>query len=195
MIEIIAALDTWTAGEYPSIPKKLWGLTEIVHKTEKGSDQPIPVTCNNTSDRQQVALDDRYQLITWIRLQDQIFLQDEIDGENWAFGLSQGIVQRPTLRWVIAHRVELGEGWIFDFLRAIPTGLSVSGYQIVHVDRNGLNLNTDHEGIYLTELGRTVYEKHRFTWNIYVINLPIEFIKCGTVGDFITDENGQCLTA
>src|SRR5690349_20302621 len=107
MIEIIESFDAWTTETYPQLTQKLWGYTELVHKTEKGSDQPMPVTINNTSDRQQVALDDRYQLITWFRLPGTISLSNEVDGNDWAFGLQQGIVQTANLRWVIAHRVEI----------------------------------------------------------------------------------------
>jgi hypothetical protein len=201
MIEVIAEFDAWTAAQYPLLTQKLWGYTEIVHKTEAGSDQPMPVTINNTSDRQQVSLDDRYELETWFRLPGTIELQNEVDGNDWAFGLQQGIVQRPTLRWVIAHRVEIGDNWIFDFLQNIPSSFKIPGYQITHIDRNALTLDADHENIYLTELGKTVYEKHRFTWNLYVINLAAEYILCPTANldlcctDSLLTEAGACIIA
>ena len=208
MIPIINALDSWTASQYPALSSKLWGYTELVHKTEQGSDQPMPVTINNTSDRQQVALDDRYQLITWFRLPGTIEIKNDIDGNDWAFGLQHGIVQRPVLRWVIAHRVEIGDDWIFSFLKSIPSGFNLENYQMVFIDKNRATLDTDHEAIYLTELGKTVYEKHRFTWNLYVVNVAVEFILCpGANADlcctdslltetsncFLT-ENEDCLT-
>lgn len=198
MIEVINSFDAWTAAQYPLLTQKLWGYTEIVHKTEKGSDQPIPVTINNTSDRQQVSLDDRYQLITWFRLQNQIEIGNEVDGNDWAFGLQQGIVQRATLIWVIAHRVEIGDNWIFEFLKAIPSIFTIPGYQITHIDRNSLTLDTDHENIYLTELGKTVYEKHRFTWNLNVVSVACEYILCPTANidlccdDSLLTENEAC---
>lgn len=201
MIEVIAEFDAWTAAQYPLLTQKLWGYTELVHKTEGTSDQPIPVTINNTSDRQQIALDDRYELITWFRLPGTIELGNEVDGNDWAFGLQQGIVQRPTLRWVIAHRVEIGDNWIFGFLNAIPAIFKIPGYQITHIDRNALTLDTDHENIYLTELGKTVYEKHRFTRNLWVVNVPVEYILCPTANidlcctDSLLTEAGACFIA
>lgn len=198
MIEVIAEFDAWTAAQYPLLTQKLWGYTEIVHKTEGNSDQPIPVTINNTSDRAQIALDDRYQLITWFRLPGTIELGNEVDGNDWAFGLQQGIVQRPVLRWIIAHRVEIGDNWIFEFLKNIPSKLTIPGYQITHIDRNSLTLDVDHESIYMTELGKTVYEKHRFTWNLYVVNVAAEYILCPTANldlcctDSLLTEAGAC---
>lgn len=201
MIEVITELDAWTAEQYPLLLQKLWGYTELVHKTEGSSDQPMPVTINNTSDREQIAIDDRYQLITWFRLPGTIELQNEVDGNDWAFGLQQGIVQRPALRWVIAHRVEIGDNWIFEFLKNIPSTFKIPGHQITHIDRNALTLDADHESIYLTELGKTVYESHRFTWNLYVINIAVEYILCPTANldlcctDSLLTENGACLIA
>lgn len=178
MIGIINALDAWTAAQYPAIDQKLWGYAEIVHRTVEGSDQPIPGTINNTSDRSQIALDDRYQLITWFRLPGTIELKNDIDGSDWAFGLQHGIVQRANLRWVIAHRVEIGDNWIFTFLKSLPSGFTLADYQMIFIDKNRAVLDADHEAIYLTELGKTVYEKHRFTWNLYVLNVAVEYIPC-----------------
>jgi len=199
MIEIITSFDAWTAATYPLLTQKLWGYTELVHKTESGSDQPMPVTINNTSDRQQIALDDRYQLITWFRLPGTIELGNELDGNDWAFGLQQGIVQRVNLRWVIAHRVEIGDNWIFGFLKSLPGKFTIADYQITHIDKAGLVLDADHEAIYLTELGKTVYEKHRFTWNLYVLNVGVEYILCPGANDnlccndSLITEGGDCL--
>lgn len=178
MIGIINALDAWTAAQYPDLTQKLWGYTELVHRTVEGSDQPIPVTINNTSDRSQIALDDRYQLITWFRLPGTIEIKNDIDGNDWAFGLQHGIVQRANLRWVIAHRVEIGDDWIFQLIKALPSGFTLVDYQMVFIDKNRAVLDADHETIYMTELGKTVYEKHRFTWNLYVLNVAIEYIPC-----------------
>lgn len=201
MIEIIQAFDEWT-DNYTDVEKKLYGYCELMHKTEKGSDQPMPVKVvdGNSNRVEFAALDDRYQLITWFRLPGIIDLQDEIDGENWAFGLDSGEVQRANLRWIIAHRVELGERWIFDFVKALPKKFKIDGYQIIHIDKSGITLDADHEAIYNTELGRTVYEKHRFTWNIYALSpIGVEYILCPTAegdtcGDALITEQGDCLT-
>lgn len=200
MIGIINALNAWTATQYPALTQKLWGYTELVHRTVEDSDQPIPVTINNTSDRLQVSLDDRYQLMTWFRLPGTIELKNDIDGNDWAFGLQHGIVQRAVLRWIIAHRVEIGDDWIFPFLKALPSGFKLVDYQMIFIDKNRATVDADHEAIYLTELGKTVYEKHRFTWNLYAISLPVEYILsvgCNEVIPCCTDslmtESGDCL--
>lgn len=202
MIEIIQAFDEWT-DNYTDVEKKLYGFCELMHKTQAGSDQPMPVKVvdGNSNRGEYAALDDRYQLITWFRLPGGIDFQDEIDGENWAFGLDNGEAQRANLLMVIATRVELGERWIFDFVKALPKSFKIDGYQIIHIDKRGITLDADHETIYNRELGRTVYEKHRFTWNIYALSpISVEYILCPTaVGDdcvdsFVTEQMETLVT-
>lgn len=173
MKEITEAIDAWTNSQYAAVNRKLFGYSELMRKTATGSEQPMPVTI---PDRAQVSLDDRYDLITWIRLPGQINTGNEIDGNDWSFGLDVAPVQTATLRFIVAHKTTLGEDFIIDFVKAIPSTLIVSGYQFVSVDRPGITVDADHESIYTTELGNTVYEKHRFTWNIYAIGLNIQFI-------------------
>src|SRR5690606_37427329 len=139
-----------------------------MRKTANGSEQPMPVTING---RNQVSLDDRYDLITWIRVPGTVQLGNNIQGNDWAFGLEYGIAKSVSLRWVIAHKVALGEDFIVDFMKAIPIDLEVSGYQMVAIDKVASSVDFDHESIYTTELGNTVYEKHRFMWNLYAISL------------------------
>lgn len=201
MIEIIQAFDEFT-DNYTDVEKKLYGYTELMRKTESGAEQPMPVKVvdGNSNRGEFAALDNRYQLITWFRLPGIVELGDEIDGENWAFGFDSGEVQRANLRWVIAHRVELGERFIFDFVKALPKSFKIDGYQIVHIDKKGISIDADHETIYNTELGRTVYEKHRFTWNLYVLSpVGVEYILCpaavgDTCGNALITEDGDCLT-
>lgn len=175
MKEITEALDAWTNAEYSAVTRKLFGYCELMRKTADGSEQPMPVTING---RKQVSLDDRYNLITWMRVPGTVQLGNNIQGNDWAFGLDYGITNSVALRWIIAHKVSLGEDFIVDFVKSIPTELTVSGYQIVAIDRNATSVDFDHESIYTTELGNTVYEKHRFPWNLYAISLNVEFIKC-----------------
>jgi hypothetical protein len=173
MKAITEAIDAWTNSQYSGITRKLFGYSELMRKTSTGSEQPMPVTIPT---REQVSLNDRYDLITWIRLPGQINSGDEIDGNDWSFGLSVAPVQTATLRFIVAHKVLLGEDFIIGFINAIPSLLTVSGFQIVSVDRPGIAVDADHEAIYTTELGNTVYEKHRFTWNIYALTLNIEYL-------------------
>jgi hypothetical protein len=173
MKEITEAIDAWTNSQYSAVNRKLFGYSELMRKTATSSEQPMPVTIPG---REQVSLNDRYDLITWIRLPGQINTGDEIDGNDWSFGLQVAPVQTATYRWIIAHKISLGEYFIVDFIKNIPSTLTVSGFQFISVDRPGISVDADHESIYTTELGNTVYEKHRFTWNIYAITLNIQFI-------------------
>jgi hypothetical protein len=179
MIEIIQALDNWTVSQYPALTRKLFGLCELSKKTAQGSEQPVPAKIHNgTSQREQVSLKDNVDLVTWVRIPNNIQASENIENNNWSFGLQDNPVQTTILKWVIAHKVALGEDWIYTFLKNIPRSFSVTGYQFVSVDRGASSVDTDHENIYRTELGEGNYEKHRFTWNIYAISLNVEYIIC-----------------
>lgn len=196
MTEIIQAIDDWTDNNFPDLQRKLWGFCELAHRTVDGKDQPTVMTINGTSDRRHVTLDDRYQFITWFRLERGIGFSDNPD---WSFGFKEARYQTARLRWVIAHKVELGENLIYSLVNGFPEQLSVNGFQFVFVNPDG-EIDYDHETIYNTELGRTVYEKHRFPWNLYVINLNVNFIVCegytsqpGCCEDSLLAESEDCL--
>lgn len=204
MEEIINAIaehiEGWT-NEYleasPDTVVKNWGFVELVVRTSKGkektSDQPIPMTINGTGDRLQVSLDDRQDFIFWIRWVSPI--QSVLDdGETW--GLRQGKHLVLPLRIVIAHKVTKGENLIVNLVNELPDRFLLTGFESVFVSVDE-SIDPDHELIYRTELGETVYEQHRFDWNLYVINLNVEFIPCVgfVIPDFITDRFGNCLFA
>jgi hypothetical protein len=209
MIAFLETVDDWfgsfVAARYPddemSTFLKSFGYTELVTRSNDTTSQVFPMVINGTADRgHQIALDDRFQVMTWFRLPGQVTTSTDIEGNNWAFGFQESPVQKAGIRWVIAHRVELGEEFIFDLLQNIPGKLSVDGYQIASIDRTSLNLDADHETIYRTELGNTVYEKHRFTWNLYVITLNLNYIinpNCssdsGCCDNSFLSEDGTCL--
>lgn len=179
MIDIIEQIDAWTATQYSGVNKKLFGYCELMQKTTgtPASDQPMPVkiidkVANRGSN--QVSLDDRYELITWIRLPGNINI---VENEDDQWGLKDGRRQGAALRWIIAHKVELGENFIIEFLRDVPDRFSIDGYELVFINRN-IEVDADHEAVYRTELGNTVYEKHRFNWNIYAVTLNVEYIIC-----------------
>jgi len=174
MTEIITDLDTWTESFLPNLNKKLWGFCELAHRTVANADQPTVMTINGTTDRQNVTLDDRYEFITWFRIDRPT---DFVDNDEWSFGFKEARFQSQTFRWVIAHRVELGENIIYNIVNSLPESFVIPGYKFVFTSPSG-NIDHDHESIYRTELGNTVYEKHRFSWNLYVINLSVEFIVC-----------------
>lgn len=196
MTEIIESIDAWTENNFPDLNKKLWGFCELAHRTIDGKDQPTVMTINGTTDRKHVTLDDRYNFITWFRLERGI----RYDGNpDWSFGFKEARYQTANLRWVIAHRVELGENLIYSIVNGLPEQFSVNGFQFVFANPEG-DIDYDHEIIYNTELGKTVYEKHRFPWNLYVINLNVNFIVCegytsqsGCCEDSLLAESGDCL--
>jgi len=183
MTDILQAIDDYTANRYSALKLKLFGFCEIMHKTAESSDQPIPVTI---PDRKQVSLDDKYDLITWIRWDSPVQYSENKD---WSFGPNEATTATITARVVVAHKVKLGENLIFDFANHFPQTLNIPGFLYVFVD-DSFNINNDHEGIYLTELGKTVYEKHRFNWNLYVVNFTFEFTPCDS-DSFRILENGE----
>lgn len=179
MTEIIQSIDDFTANflsGYTGLNSKLWGFCELAHRTSppNGKDQPTVMSINGTSDRKYVTLDDRYDFISWIRIPGVLNFSDN---DQWNFGFKEARFQTINFRWVIAHKVQLGENLIYSLVNQLPESLSVSGYQVLFVNPVG-SVDHDHETIYRTELGDTVYEKHRFPWNLYVINLSIEFLLC-----------------
>lgn len=184
MIAFLEAFDDWFAeyidDKYPDETiatfLKSFGFVELAVRSNAQTSQPMPITINGTSDRSQVSLDDRFQIMTWFRLPGQVTFGNDIEGNDWAFGFKKSPVQKAGIRWIIAHRVELGEELIFDILDSVPGIFRLDGYEIASVDRTSLSLDADHETIYRTELGETVYEKHRFKWNIYAVTLNLNYI-------------------
>ena len=176
MTEIIEAIDVWTSDRYSAYTKKLWGFCELVRKTSGGTEQAMPMTIpSNPSDRQlQVSLDDRYNFITWIRWAQPVSYSNN---DDWTWGKSESRIGNLQLRLVLAHKRVLGEDLVFDFINAFPSKFTISGFQFVFTEATP-TIDPDHETIYQTELGNTVYEKHRFDWNIYVLNITMQFLEC-----------------
>lgn len=208
MIAFIDAVNDWfsdyISDTYPSENMadflKSFGYVELTNRTNQNTTQPIPATINGTSNRAQVSLDDRFQVMTWFRLPGQVTFGNDIEGNDYAFGFKKSPVQKAGVRWVIAHRVELGEELIFNILDSIPGIFKIQGYDIASVDKTTMTLDADHETIYRTELGETVYEKHRFTWNLYAVALNLNYIlnpNCvidtNCCYDSIREEDGDCI--
>jgi hypothetical protein len=132
MIEIIQALDDWTVSQYPALTRKLFGLCELSKKTAQGSEQPVPAKIHNgTSQREQVSLKDNVDLVTWVRIPNNIQASENIENNNWSFGLQDNPVQTTILKWVIAHKVALGEDWIYTFLKNHSRLLDISLFQLI----------------------------------------------------------------
>lgn len=183
MTEIIAKMDEWTAEHFQGtspFEMKLWGHCELARRTSEGTntvgDAPIVITINGTSDRELVTIDDRYDFISWWRTPNPVNLQNTIDNNDWAFGFDSGRVQKITFRWVLAWKVGHGEMIALNLASELPARLVIDGYQFVSIDKVNVTVDQDDQAIYLTELGNTVYEKWRSTWNLAVVNLVAEYI-------------------
>jgi hypothetical protein len=72
--------------------------------------------------------------------------------------------------------VEHGEMIALNLASELPARIDIPGYQFVSIDKINTTIDHDDEAIYLTELGNTVYEKWRSTWNLAVVNLVAEYI-------------------
>lgn len=182
MTEIIEAIDNWTNNRYAGpYDVKLFGFCELIRKTSGGSsadaaavEQIFPVTI---PDREHVAIKDRYNFITWIRWAQPVTYEESTE---WSFGTEDARVGIIPLRIVLAHKASLGEDLVFDFVNAFPTKFSVPGFQFVFTDVKP-TIDPDHEAIIQAELGPAnyvAYEKHRLPWNIYVLNLQMQFLEC-----------------
>lgn len=183
MTEIIAKMDEWTAEHFQGtspFEMKLWGHCELARRTSEGTntvgDAPIVITINGTSDRELVTIDDQYDFISWWRTPNPVNLQNTIDNNDWAFGFDSGRVQKITFRWVLAWKVGHGEMIALNLASELPARLVIEGYQFVSIDKVNVTVDQNDEAIYLTELGNTVYEKWRSTWNLAVVNLVAEYI-------------------
>jgi hypothetical protein len=207
--EVSRYVNEWALQNLQLSPDTLakdWSFAELVNRESRGKDkketvQPIPVTINGTGDREQISLNDKYDFINWVRV---TVPARRVRNAEDAFGLSQGNRQGFSLRMVIAHKVELGEDVAYDIAASLPETLYLDGYNFVFVS-DEYTVDPDHEKIYLTELGKTVYELHRFNWNLYTIDVNVEYSKCIAditfnpvdcvpAGDCITDESGDPIT-
>lgn len=191
-------IKNWTLANVSRSPLavKDFGFCELVYRESEAdgvsSTQPIPMTINGTDDRDQVSLDDEFDFMVWARWVDRIFSNPNVE-DQW--GLKEGKRKVLPLRVVIAHKVELGEDLIVDIAENLPERITLAGFDYIFLER--WSINPDHEAIYNTELGKTVYELHRFNWNLYVLDLEIEFKQCVDFvpsTEYITDEQGNCLT-
>jgi hypothetical protein len=215
-------IEEWATDNHSTIIVKNFGFAELVNRSSRGttknrrnfdvvSTQPIPITIpGDGSEAEQISLNDEFNFIFWIRTNGKIRI---VESEDDSWGLDVGKRQNRTLRIVIAHRNNLGEDLVYELFQDLPERIYLDGFDLVYLGADG-EIDDDHETIHNTELGITNYEKHRFTWNIYTINLNIEFIPCTSFEsqsividdpitdcitdellEEITDENGVCISA
>lgn len=167
MKDICDAIDAYIVTKLDCPGIKFFGFSELVTKTN----QPHPVTIPN---REQVSINDRYDGVTYHRLLSSGLTQPE----EWQRGNVSLSLFSCRMRTFLAIKVKnFAEEFIFDFNKAMPDLLSISGYHLVDVTNN-VAITTDQESIYKTEFGGGDYEKHIVTWNIYAIDYNVEFIKC-----------------
>lgn len=175
MTEIIEAIDAWTLSQYSGYNIKLYGFCELMKKSagDGSVEQNIPVTIPK---REQVAIDDRKQFITWMRWINPATYEST---EEWQYGKNDIRVGTIPIRLVLAHKVELGENLVFDFVSNFPDKFTIDGFQFVFTNA-AISADPDHEAIIQAELGPgyLVYEKHRFTWNVYVLTINVQFLEC-----------------
>lgn len=178
MTDIIEAIDNYTTDRYSAYNKKIYGFCELIRKSagEGSVDHVFPKTIpsNPNTEGIPVSLDDRFSLITWTRWAENVNYETS---EEWSFGKSEARLANLPLRIIFAHKSSLGEELVFDFMNSFPSKFSVTGFKFVHVVSTP-TIDPDHEGIYKAELGNTVYEKHRFTWNLYAVTVNLQFIMC-----------------
>jgi hypothetical protein len=181
MTEIIQAIDAWTLNRYGIYTEKLWGFCELVRTTAGDNKQeqvfPMTIPSNPTTRREKAVIDDRYNFITWIRWASPVSYSENAD---FSFGKNEARFGSLPLRIVLAHKITLGEDLVFDFINAFPSKFSVAGQQLVFTEATP-SIDPDHESIFQQELGPAnyqSYEKHRLTWNLYVINVTMQFLEC-----------------
>lgn len=146
------------------------GLSELVTRDNKVMPATIP-------ERKTVALDDRYDLITWMRQEGDVTVDT---GVIRGFGRNPKMLQGAPIRWVFAHKSELGENLVHEFFASIPRKLNDpdKNFSVILIDETNRTIDSHHEQIYTTELGETAYHRHRLKWNVYAINIRVSFIPC-----------------
>lgn len=177
--DIALLIQEWAEDQVSTLIVKNFGFVELVNRESRGkksvSAQPIPITIpGDGSEGEQVSLDDQFNFIFWIRTNGRTAITVD---ENDKWGLDPGRRLNTPLRIVIAHRNNLGENLVYDLFQDLPESIIVEGFEFVFLDASG-DIDDDHETIYNTELGKTNYEKHRFTWNIYALNVNIQYVIC-----------------
>jgi hypothetical protein len=171
MTEIIEAVDAWVLSRYGGQNLKQFGYCEIMRKSFEGGEEVFPV---GAVTRERVQILDKHNIVTWAHW---ITPANYEKSSEWSFGKTEAREATAQIRYLFAHKTTLGENLINDFVNAFPNKLTVSGYQFVFVDP-AITVDPDHEQIHNSEFGNSNYEKHRFTWNIYAINITVQFLLC-----------------
>jgi hypothetical protein len=187
MTELITHIDAYSLENFGYLNSKFWGFCELSYRSSKdskgniqGSTSTTPIVMTIPSSpvpngqRQQVTLDDQYDFITWVRWIEPA--RGEID-DLFSYGREEAEKQVLPLRIIVAHKCLLGEDIVFSFAKGLPKQIINDGFKYIFMEGRPA-VNPDHENIYRTELGDTVYEKHRFTWNVYAVDVAYGFMIC-----------------
>lgn len=167
MEKICLEIDKAILATLPTKGLKAYGLCELVTKGK----QIHPVTCK---DRKQAEIHDLFDGIFYHRFLNATPAEDV----DFSFGIDISDRVSARLRTFVAFKVKLGEEFIFDFIKALPVRMSITGFKLLQRSSN-VDLIADHEGVYSQEYGeKTPYEHHRTSWNIYAVEYNIEFILC-----------------
>jgi hypothetical protein len=166
--KICLEYDKCILAALPTAGLKAYGLCELIKK----SDQQEPVTVD-IKRKPAAFIDSMNGHYYW-----RFIGGTEAEDEEMSFGIDIADRISPRMRIFIAHKIQLGEEFIFEFVKTIPKKLALDGYKFIHRS-SSIDLITDHEGVYNQEYNdKTAYERHRTTHNIYAIEFNLEFIKC-----------------
>lgn len=171
MEKIFNNIDNGILETFSNKGLKAYGLCELVHKD--GKPNPVMVGRNKKGNREPAQIHDRQDGIFYHRFLSGSFTDDE----EFSFGDKMARRFIGRVRTVLAYKIQLGEQFIFDFVKAFPDKIdSLTEYKFVHLSQG--TLIADHEAVYIQEYGDNSYEKHRTPWNIYALEYDIEFILC-----------------
>lgn len=164
---IIANLDGTLSAEFKNI--RFYGLAELV--TKETTTQPVTIG-KTVSEREKIALDDRYDAICYHRL---INTSSEVDETN-SYGIYQAKKYTTRLRTIIASKISTGDEFNRIFAEYFPEFLKISGYD--YINFMPALFDEDHESVVSQEFTEIPYHKHRTAWNVNAIENNVEYLIC-----------------
>jgi hypothetical protein len=140
--------------------------------TKDKETKPVSVSLDTNKKRPVAEIHDRFNGVFYHRILNSPWVLDE----EFSFGATMAKRHQVRTRTVLAYKTQLGENFIFDFVKAFPEKLTLTGYKFVTLEEG--TLIADHEAVYNQEYGNNSYEKHRIAWNIFALEYDIDFILC-----------------
>lgn len=158
--------------EFKKSGLKAYGYCELV--TKDGKPSPVTCTLKKGGKREVAEIHDNLNGIFYHRL---LPSNPVVEDEDFSFGITRAKRFDLNIRTVLAHKVQLGEDFAFNFFSSFPDRITMSGYKFVFLNQG--TLIADHEAIFNQEYGENhSYSKHRTPWNIYAFEFNLVFIKC-----------------